>query len=227
MTCFSYEVPLAHLEDFDPYQDLYFALSFLCDDPHYVDFIKNRSRGRLIILDNSFNELGVPSTPNKMARLFNELNADMVVSPDCDSWSLEQLRESYKEMISLVPKEKVLVVIKSKEERDMFLDEGVFYYCTTYEQRAGLPLHLLTLCYHFLGLLNPWEIKRYNPISCDTSQPLKLALQGKTMEDWVKEGCPHIKTTPAFFDLTFTKEELELAKRNCEWIKNNLAMNAL
>ena len=227
MTKFSYEVPLAHLEDFDPYQDLYFALSFLCDDPYYVRFVKERSKDRLIILDNSFNELGVPDTPSKMARLFDELNADMVVSPDCDGWSLEQLKASYKEMISLVPKEKVLVVVKSREERDMFLEEGVFYYCTTYEQRARLPLNLLTLCYHFLGLLSPWEIKRHNPISCDTSMPLKLALQERTIPGWIQDGCPHIKTTLAFFDLMLTKEQLALAKRNCEWVKNNLAMNAL
>lgn len=225
MTKFSFEVPLNHLKDFDQYQDLYFALSFLCKDPKYFDFIKRvEERGKQVILDNSFNELGKPDSPKEMARLFKELHAQMVVSPDCDGWSLKELRESYKEMISLIPKEKVLVVVKSKEERDMFLDEGAFYYCTTYEQRRKLPESLKTLSYHFLGLIDPWEIRRYAPISCDTSMPIKLALQGRTIHSWIIDRCPHIHTRDItnFFDLTLTKEQLTLALENCQWIHVNL-----
>ena len=223
MTKFAYEVPLAHLEDFDEYQDLIFALSFLCKDTRYFNWLRYwKEKGKTIILDNSFNELGQPDSPKEMIRIFYEIKADMVVSPDSDGWSLDELKNSYKEMISLIPKEKVLVVVKSKEERSMFLEEGIFYYCTTYEQRPRLPHNIMTLCYHFLGLLNPFEIRRYSPISCDTSMPLKLALQGKTMQDWVRESCPHTKTTPDFFNLVLTKEELELSLKNCLWLKQNL-----
>jgi len=222
MTKFAFEVPLAHLEDFDQYQDLIFALSFLCEDPHYVKYIERNRKGRTLIIDNSYNELGIPDSSDEMARLFCELNADFVICPDSDSWNLEQLRNTYRKMISLVPREKVLVVVKSKEEGDMFFNEGAFYYCTTYEQRKKLPESVKNLCYHFLGLIDPWEIKRYSPISCDTSMPIKLALQGRTILDWIKDGCPHLKTTPDFFNLTLTKEQLKLALENTAWTHNNL-----
>lgn len=223
MTRFSYEVPLAHLKDFDEYQDLYFALSFLCDDPYYMNFIKDNRRGRKVILDNSFNELGTPDTPSKMARIFNELEADMVVSPDSDEWSLEQLKDAYKELISLVPKEKVLMVIRSKEEYEWLKSNISSHYCVTFYHRPQLQDSIKHLAYHFLGLLNPWEIRKYSPISCDTSMPIKLALQGRTIDGWMADGCPHIHTKDVenFFTLTLTEEQLKLAKENCQWIKHS------
>jgi hypothetical protein len=227
MTKFSYEVPLAHLDDFDKYQDLYFILSFLCMNPHYRDFIKEKRGDRRVILDNSFNELGVPDRPDRMAKFFYELNADFVVSPDSDGWSLEQLTKAYKEMTKLIPEEKVLVVVRSVEEWNWFIDNGSPYYCTTFYHRPELPKYILNLSYHFLGLNRPEEIKRFGPISCDTSMPIKLALQGKTMSQWISEGCPHIHTkdVKGFFDLTLTKDQLNLALENCKWIKINLDAN--
>ena len=229
MTLFSYEVPLAHLEEFDPYQDFYFALSFLCKDPKYFDFMrKKKEAGKFMVLDNSFNELGQPDSPKEMAEIFYELQADKVVSPDSDGWSLEELSEAYEEMIFLVPKEKVLPVVRSVEEYMFFKKMvGTFAYCTTFYHRPKLPAFILYSCRHFLGLQAPWEIRRYTPFSCDTSMPIKLALRGETIADWMKKSCPHYHTKdiPNFFDLTLTKEQLTLALRNTKWIQINLGVN--
>ena len=225
MTKFSYEVPLAHLEDFDEYQDFIFALSFLCEDKIYKSYVKRKKKeGKFLILDNSYNELKIPDLPDTLARLFYDLEADLVISPDCNGWSLEDLRASYKEMTKLVSKEKILVVVKSREEYDMFMRGGAPHYCTTYEQRKTLPKNIVYLCYHFLGLLSTWEIRTSSPISCDTGMPIKLALEGKTIADWAGEHFPHLDTTPDFFNLTLTKEQLKLAKENIEWLNVALAL---
>jgi len=223
MTKFSYEVPIQNLEDFEPYQELYFALSFLCKRPKYFDYMRKKVvEGREVILDNSYNELQKPEEGGELVRIFKDLGASMLVSPNDNKWSIKELESAYTEVVNLVPKEKVLFVVKSKEEYDYFQGLGHHKFATTYEQRPTLPTPILMYSYHFLGFINPMEIRRYVPFSCDTAQPLKLALRGKTMEDWVKEGYPHYKTTPDFFNLTFSKEELDLAKRNCQWIKDNL-----
>lgn len=227
MTKFSFEVPLAHMEEFDRYQGFYLALSFLCESSKWYKgfFKKKKEEGKMVILDNSFNELGVPDEPSTLIKLFTELKADFVVSPGPDSWGFEELKKAYKEMIKYVPQEKVLPIVRTREEYEWFKSQGVSNYCVPFEYRPALSSNILNLAYHFLGLLNPWEIRRFNPVSCDTGMPIKLALKGKTIWDWVVEGCPHINTKDikGFFDVKMTPTELDLARRNMEWINANLA----
>jgi len=224
-TKFSFEVPLNHLEDFEPFQDFYFALSFLCKkSTEYLNyFLGKKVEGKKIFLDNSFNELRRPESSKELANLSRILNADMVISPDCDGWSLKELGKAYDELSSMICPEKILVVVKSMEEERMFRERGVLHFCTTYEQRPGLDKILLYKSFHFLGLRDFQEIEKYQPYTCDTGVPVKLALEGKDMYDWAVEGHPHAITTPDFFDLTLTKKELNLARRNCQWIRARVA----
>lgn len=220
-TKFSFEVPLAHLEEFDEYQQYAFALSFLCRDEGYFNYLVDcKKRGKWLILDNSYNELKKADEPKELAYLYRELGADLVICPDDDNWTVRELEEAYKEMTSLVPREKVLLVVKSEEEYDWYLGQGGSKFCTTYEQRPWLRKNILHLSYHFLGLLNPWEISRFSPASCDTGMPIKLALEGKTMKEWVLEGCPHPRTHPEYFNLVLTQEQIHLAKENIKWTVN-------
>lgn len=226
MTRFAYEVPLAHLEDFEEYQDIHFALSFLCrKEKRYFDYMKSMVGKKKVILDNSFNELGEPDEPEEMAKTFHLLEADMVVSPDSDDWPLDRMSWAYNKMLDYCPRERVLAVIRNKEEFEWYREAGGYNFCTTFYHRPSLQENIKNFCYHFLGLVNPQEINRYSPISCDTSMPIKLALQNLRMLDWIEKGCPHIHTKdiPDFFYLTLTKEQLRLAKENCQWIKRNLS----
>ena len=63
-TKFSFEVPSNHLEDFEPFQDFYFALSFLCKkSTEYLNyFLGKKVEGKKVFLDNSFNELRRPDS---------------------------------------------------------------------------------------------------------------------------------------------------------------------
>ncbi len=223
MTRFAYEVPINHLEDFEEFQQLHFGLSFLCrENSRYFDYLKNQIGKKKVILDNSFNELERPDSPKEMAYLFKELKADMLVSPDSDSWSLKELEDAYNELKEYIPQEKILIVVRSKEEFRRFENKP---YCTTFYHRPNLSKVIVTWSYHFLGLCNIPEISENNPISCDTSMPIKLALRGETINDWVKQGYPHYHTRKIknFFDLTLTEDQLELAKENCSWLNANLA----
>jgi len=214
MTLFSFEVPLKHLEDFDEDQDFYFALSFLCrESDEYLYYLEDRVReGCHVVLDNSYNELNEPDVPEELVRIFNELGADAVVSPDSDKWSFDGLNESYQEMLSLMPSGKVWVVVRNEEEFHHF--RYAARCCSTFYHRPQLPL--LNKCTHYLGLASLREIQEYEPISCDTSMPIKLALKGRSIEQWVLEGCPHYHTRewPSFFKMHLTDKQIKLAKEN-------------
>lgn len=225
MTLFSFEVPLKHLEEFDEYQDYYFALSFLCrESKEYFEYIKDKvNLGHSVILDNSYNELNKPDSPKELAEMFYKLGnikmIDGVVSPDSDKWSFEELKEAYKEMISLVPKERVWVVVRNEKEWLHFGQETKC--CSTFLHRPTNSK--LYFCSHYLGLVDPLEIVLFKPETCDTSMPIKIALKGMNMNDWRLEGFPHYHTRewtdPSFFDLELTDKQLEQAKENIKWIK--------
>lgn len=219
MTLFSYETPMANLADFEEYQDFHFALSFLCDRPVYRHYLKQTKKN--LIIDNSFNELKQPESPKKLASLYKELHADGVVSPDCDGWSLLQVQEAYLDLLNLVSKKDILVVVKTREEFEWALQNEITF-CTSYEQRPFLDPQIVKLSNHFLGLVSPQEVVKNRPYSCDTSMPIKLALQGITIPEWMIRGCPHLNTNPQFFDLVLDKRQVKLAKENIEWLQGIL-----
>jgi len=223
MTLFAFEVPLKHLEDFDEDQDYHFALSFLCrESKDYFKYIKDKvDTGQIVILDNSYNELNRPDDPREMVRLFRELGATAVVSPDSDDWDFEELGAAYKEMTSCISRSRVWVVVRTRTEYDFF--RSLFsphpVLCSGFDRRPHTPI--LNKCQHFLGLASLREIQEYRPISCDTSMPIKLALKGRTIEEWIREGCPHYHTRDweSFFDLHLTNKKIQLAKENICKIK--------
>lgn len=216
MTKFSWEVPTKHLRDFDPYQDYYLVLSFLYKDPNFATFMMKTSKA--IILDNSYNELREPGDPKTLYDLALRLNPRWVICPDCHGWSLEELQHSYRSMERLIHPENLLIVVKNEEQYLWAMDEGIPF-CTTYDERMDLPDIINFKATHFLGLIMPSEVRHFHPISCDTGMPIKLALEGKTIGQWIEEGYPHPLTKPEYFDLTLTDKEIDLAIKNIEEIK--------
>jgi hypothetical protein len=238
----SFEVPLAHLYDFDEYQDYLFVLSHLCENPLYKNYVISSNKFK--ILDNSAYELKRSVPASQICDVAEEIKADVIVVPDVLGDTDETLKvteEFYKEFT----KRPGLKGVKT-----MIVPQGTTYseYLMCYYKMRGFPYDMIGVSFytpgplfesedlrlkkvqsivnaepnkkiHLLGLYRPsflYEYKKYLSIeSIDTSMPVALAVYGKEFTDKsVKEGRP-----PAFFDLRLNKEQLSLAKRNIDNFK--------
>lgn len=223
MTKFAFEVPLKHLNDFDEDQDYLFSLSFLFGQSDEYEIYHLQSDKRHI-LDNSFNELGTPTPPNAMHGLYSRLHPDYAVSPDGDQFTPDELISTYSILASHIGPRSVIPVARTLEEIDRFERIGATYIAIPYEHRLAIYLPPGPQ-YHFLGLNNLLELLHYEPLTCDTSMPLKLALNGWTIKDWVMLGCPHIHTKDIiggpkdFFQMKMTTKQIDLSKRNINFLK--------
>jgi hypothetical protein len=222
MTLFSFEVPLKHLEDFDHLQDFHFSLSFLYKYPEYKEFMLNTKKE--LWLDNSTNELKEPDSCSLLSALSNEVNAVKVIAPDHPDWNQETMLNSFLSLQKCgVPSEKICVIIHHPDWIGHFKSYGVRHFAVPYDFRycTREKLKRFGEC-HFLGLLSIQELKIAKPTTCDTSMPIKLALLGQTMQDWMVNGCPHLHSTPHFFDLTLSIKEVRLAKENIQELRRLL-----
>jgi hypothetical protein len=218
---FSWEVPIYHLEDFDKDQDFLFALSFLCSDKRYTNYMKKKRSNRKLILDNSYNEINKPENPINLHNISKILNPDFVVCPDDDTWTIKELKEVYKKMTELFPNDSLLLVVKSLPEV-LFASKEKVEYCTTYTQRNILSDKANYDAYHFLGIRSLKELEKFSPKSCDSGMPIKLALMDITIPEWELKGCKHIKTNQDYFKTKMTTKQIDLAKRNIAYIKERL-----
>jgi hypothetical protein len=223
-TAFSFEVPIKHLELFEDFQDFHFTLSMLYSESVYSTFyLWQKKLGlKTIWLDNSYNEKMKADSAHELIPTFKVLGAHKVISPDDPSWPLERIKAAYLNMCVMIPSEQVIVVVNSPQMLQEMKQVGASNFALSYWVRPKLTpeeLYEMREC-HFLGLLDPFEISRCNPRSCDTSMPIKLALQKKTIEEWIEEGCPHVNTKDLgkdgmdFFHRELTEEEIELSMRN-------------
>jgi hypothetical protein len=230
MINFSFEVPLRHLEDFHDDQDYIFCLSFLLKTKRYKDYVLGcKAGGMEIVLDNSYNELKVATPAQELIELFYDIQADYVICPDEDTWSWQQYLHIYNSMITDITQEHLYLVARNPEHFLKFEEAGVLHTAIPYEFRprytgqkqegfTDLTRRFLRQS-HFLGLNTADEPYRYQAYSCDTSMPVKIALENMSLQQWVKKGCPHIDTQLDFFKAKMTKEQIALAKKNIDLIK--------
>ena len=228
---FSFEAPLNHLYDFQDDQDFIFALSFLCKDKRYIEYLKDCHKdGYKLIIDNSYNELQKATPLRTLISLYKKFNADAIICPDCDTWNWHKYRLLFGRASAILPIKDIYMVARCPEHFNYFEEIGVERIAIPYEFRPAFTGNIQYNGYpeslkcnlrgaHFLGLNTLMEPLRYQAASCDTSMPIKLALLGKTIEQWVKENCPHINSTPKFFELTLTSRQIQLAKKNIKDIK--------
>jgi len=222
VTKFSFEVPLPHLLDFHEDQDYIFALSFLFQRDGYGMYIRECvGEGMQVIIDNSYNELREPEPLKDLIQLFLEYGAEAFVVPDSDEWSPTEQIYSYHQARELVAKERIWPVARWPREIEEFHAQQASLIAIPYEYRNFLNLNKIKMRMHFLGLRNPGEILTHKPISVDTSMPLKLALKGMTVREWIMMSCPHFHTHKMldFFDYKMTLEEVKLCKKNIKDIK--------
>ena len=231
MIKFSFEVPIKHLNTFHDKQDYIFALSFLCKNKPYWEYLKQCRRDNCtIILDNSYNELKVATPVEEMLDIFYPIEADYMICPDNDLWPIDKYMEVLDEVKLNISLDKLYMVARNPLHYKAFKDAGVKNIAIPYEFRpwyfnynndgfsADRNSNFLKNS-HFLGLNTYYEPKAFQCNSCDTSMPIKLALEGITLERWIEKGCYHIDTDLDFFRLEMTKEQVETARHNIDILK--------
>jgi hypothetical protein len=238
----SFEVPIAHLYDFDEYQDYLFVLSHLCENPAYKSYVMSSNKFK--ILDNSAYELKRSIPVSRLYDIAEEIKADVIVVPDVlgnADETLKMTEEFYKEFTKRPG---------LKNVKTMIVPQGVTYseYLMCYYKMREFPYDMIGISFyipgplfesedlrlkkvqsvvnvelnrriHLLGLYRSsflYEYKKYLSIeSIDTSMPVVLAIYGKEFTDKsVKEKRP-----ASFFDLRLNKEQLNLAKKNIDSFK--------
>jgi hypothetical protein len=232
-TAFSFEVPIAHLDDFADLQDYHFCLSMLCrDDRYFKHFHQLACKDhRQVWLDNSFNEQGKADQLEELVDLFTELGAHKLVVPDDPAWTTEQMKLSYHATTFHLDYLETITVVKSPEMRQELSLLGAQHFALSYHIRLPAYKQWLTSKrevpkyelfrwasdMHFLGLCDIDEIQALRPPTCDTSMPIKIALQGLELHQWYELGCPHIHTKDIceeFFSCNMTNNQIHLARRN-------------
>jgi len=80
---FSFELPTKYLEEFYPEQDHLFCIApQALEDSTYLDFYKEKSKEKYVILDNGAFELGKSIPFKDLIALAKEIGAKEIVAPD-------------------------------------------------------------------------------------------------------------------------------------------------
>jgi hypothetical protein len=221
---FSFEVPIANLQDFQDLQDFNFTLSMLYKHEKYEQHVRRERRLglRTIWLDNSYNEQMVATNWEELLRLFQWIGAHRLISPDAPAWTAQQIMSSYLHLNATLPSESIICVASSPQMFYKLRNDGVSNFAVSYWVRPHLSredLFAMRGC-HFLGLLSVKELVLHRPYSCDTSMPIKLALIGQSLRQWNEEGCKHINTKDLgvegqdFFLTEMSTKQIDLARQN-------------
>lgn len=231
MILFSFEVPLKYLEEFNPFQDYIFSLSFLYSEKVYKDYIlRCKDKQRWIFLDNSYNELKEATSVEELKSLYLEILPDEVMCPDNDTWDVDKYLEVFTDMKEIIPYFRLSIVARNLVHYNIFRKNGIRNISIPYEFRPEytmpnkpegfLPKEAYALANnHFLGLNTSKEPFTWKAKSVDTSMPIKIAMEGLTLTQWEELGCPHIDSTPDFFHREMSKAEIALAKSNITELK--------
>jgi hypothetical protein len=182
-------------------------------------------------LDNSYNEKMKAESIKQLRSIADQTGVDKIICPDDPSWSTAEILLKYYEMNIFYPPENLIVVVNSEEMYKVALKNGVKNCAVSYWTRPN-PIYLSEHAWlhnlHFLGLLTIDELVLCEPPSCDTSMPIKLAIKGQTMEDWLAEGCPHINTKDLglygsdFFRSNLDPGTIKLARENILYLKDKV-----
>jgi len=100
----SFECKGVDLKRYDRYNDYYFVLPILMEDPVYLEFMKNTNK--YIMLDNGTYESGVPDVDN-LLDLARQVKAKEVVLPDF-LYRTEETREATRYFINTLSSEELL-----------------------------------------------------------------------------------------------------------------------
>ncbi len=192
----SFECPGVDLNKYDRYNDYYFVIPLLMEDPIYLQFMKDTKK--YIMLDNCVYESGVPDMDN-LLDLARQINAKEVVLPDYlfETEKTRQATRSFIESLSneektefrwmLVPQANT--IFQWIDAYTSFIEEfGDFAHSIGVPKCPGKPLYFRTVAiqtlyereklvnkpHHLLGMNDPSEIMYMRfARSMDTSWPHK------------------------------------------------------
>lgn len=232
------EIPVEHLWDLSPLCEMDFALAHMVlDNKLYAEFYREMSaRGREVILDNSFHELGVPLSPVELRLAARAIKPTVVVAPDRlgdRTWNWEQ----YEETLRVFKKEfQVGIVVTGGDPnvRSQFIAAALSRGCSWFfwpfkEPRSEwIRTHIqefkrYEVRHHLLGVNTLSELKSIRTIleeqgikaSVDTSKPIKFGQQLKRFEP----GIDLRGTGPLRMDAVLTKEELACTYYNVAYLR--------
>jgi hypothetical protein len=226
-TKFAFEVPHAHLEEFEDLQDFHFILSIHYNNKRYKEFYLDQALNGLkrVWLDNGFNEKGKADSVSTLVRYFIELHADKVIAPDATKWDPTKLLASFHRMARYVPTNKIIMVANSPIAVDMAYIHNIRNIAIPFRLRPTWPSEYKNRLegHHFLGLNSIDEIREFKPSTLDTSIPIRLAMKRMTMRSWHEGGCNRKglwhKDMPGYYDIVMTKYQLALARHNIMELK--------
>lgn len=196
----SMEIPIPHLRDLSPLCDIDFALAHLVlEDKEYAAFYREQTKkGREVILDNSFHELGVPLSPIELQQAALRIEPTVIVAPDRlgqPEWNWKQ----YAAAAKMLPAYPVGICVSgnSPQERNAYTSAALSRGCRWFfwpfkEPRLEWLTELWPLLrrygvrHHFLGVSSLHEIKDvklflqshdYHIGSYDTGKPIKFGIK--------------------------------------------------
>jgi hypothetical protein len=228
---YSFEVPLNHLDEFSDNQDYIFSLSYLYKDKRYKDYIfKEKSKGKIIYLDNSYNELKKADSIESLCNLYEEIQPDYIICPDDNTFTVIDYLHIFDKMLLKIPFDKLFLVVRNYFHLHIFENSNIDNFAIPYKFRPWYMMKpklkgfLMEESYlfqnnHFLGYNQIAEPETFQAATCDTSMPIKLAIEGLIIKEWYEKGSIHIDSTPDFFNITMTDEQIRLAKENIKIIK--------
>ncbi len=239
MTKFSFEVPIAHLNDFNEYQDFHFSLSYLCrqSEPYLTFYQEQIEEGlKTVWMDNGYNEHLRADGPLILIRTAQELRPHLIICPDSPKWSTQKIQDAFYRMMNLIERtalqSTLMVVVRDEQMLNYVRNHGarkfaVSHWISSRAEGHYNDIHWAQKC-HFLGMNSPKELCELKPPSCDTTLPIKLAMQGKTLRRWWEEGCPYThdkdpaeqrKRKKEYFSLILDDKTLKLAIENIKALK--------
>jgi len=209
------EVPKAHLEEFEKYQDFNYAIAPWLIHDEYLEYFSRE--GKPLWLDNGVNEYNYPATLATLQAYAETLKAQVIVPPDNPRDPPEYidalvditmgglfkavgcLLDSYRDRWNEIAAASDIIAIPYdlKGSRDIL----PFPY--------PKPIHLFG--FRMLQELTDLQGK---VTSIDTGMPIKLAARGEKIEHYL--GTRYgLKTTPGYINLKLTEAQNALAHRNC------------
>ena len=114
------ELPTKVLTQLSQLTDIDFCLAQnALEDPEYAKFFKGQSaKGRMVILDNGFHEMGHPLSIPELEKAFGLVNPSFVVSPDWFGKPIETF-DAFQQAKKVFPKEKLAVCLAANGEIDL------------------------------------------------------------------------------------------------------------
>lgn len=205
------EIPRAWLPVLSPLFDGDFAIAHqVLEDKVYSEFYAHQSKkGRFVILDNAFHELGVPLTAKELLEAATRISPTIVISPDKIGDQRFTMHQFFETLEVMPPEIGVGVVIQGvspAERTEMFMktvkhakmlclpfkEPRFEWFCDLLEKipkYVQWPPRL-----HLLGVNELWELKAFRDkiselgipprlVSVDTCKPIKFGILRKRLKE--------------------------------------------